>query len=882
MVRKYLCILTVGVMVLGLSHCTYGQDKMFPFVMPWDDSTKSIVYVGHLNAAPIGAEGAISVRNGHFYDQNSKRVRFLGVNMTAGACFPTKPDAEKVATRLRKYGINIVRFHHMDADWAKPNLYEPNSKNTQTLSKESLDRLDYFIHQLKINGIYTNLNLKVSRKFTSEDGLPDPSELGYASKPADYFHPKMIELQKEFAKEFLSRKNPYTQTTYIEEPAIAVIELNNENSLVGAPWEGIGGLIASMPPVYREELRQQWNTWLEKKYKTNVALVRKWRSADKPFGPNRLRNADFTAGAEHWNVEMNTPPGEAKMSLPTNIAKPAGVQSQPIRLTVETLGGQNWHIQFNQARLDLTDGEPYTISFWAKADRERSLPVNASLDTDDYRNIGLQSVAKLTTQWQKFQFSFVASRTKKDHNRITFFLGDALGAIEMADIALRPGVESVLPQGAALEKKNYPLGKPGADPAGRDWVEFLVDVERRYNAELRDYLKKTLKCKANITNTQSAWGGVSGLLRERENDFVDMHAYWQHPEFPGTAWDPKNWRINNISMVADRGFGTFPELARYRLAGKPYTVSEYNHPAPNDFLAETVPMLVAYAAVQDWDGIYLFDYGNDRGEGKISGFFAIDANPAIMAFLPAASLLFLRNDMALAHSELRLRVNPAEVPEIMSKSGLSISSLWSASGIQNNDAIQSRLSVGFQEGAKQPEPKPVGDRASNDNANKPRSAIRWNPQAEYPTFIAESPSSKVMVGILGGQTVETEGLTVKIAEGGKNFAALTLTAIDGKTMERSFSMLLTAMSHVENKGMVWNKDRTSVGDQWGTGPTVVQGVEGQVTIRTVVTLATVYALDATGKRTEKVPSEIRGGELTFRIEPKYKAVWYEIEAGLKR
>ena len=93
------------------------------------------------------------------------------------------------------------------------------------------------------------------------------------------------------------------------------------------------------------------------------------------------------------------------------------------------------------------------------------------------------------------------------------------------------------------------------------------------------------------------------------------------------------------------------------MAGQPFTVSEYNHSGPSDYQAEVSPFLAAIAAIQDWDAIYLFDYNNDRdtwNSNKIRGFFAIDSNPAKMALLPAAAMMFLRGDVPAAKEEVQL------------------------------------------------------------------------------------------------------------------------------------------------------------------------------------------------------------------------------------
>jgi hypothetical protein len=281
--------------LLTVTTLTPAQEpSRFPFVLPWDDDSQSVVNVGFLNPVPAGADGFIRTRDGHFYDEKGRRIRFIGVNMAADAAFPTHADAEKIAGRLHKFGVNIVRLHHMDASWSKPNIFDTSSGDTQHLNAEALDRLDYLVNQLKLHGIYANINLKVSRTFTDKDNVPQAGNLPFAAKPADYFMPRLIELQKSFAHDLLTHTNPYTQTRYVDEPALAVVEINNENSLVGAPWEGIGGGIAALPAPYRDEIANQWNTWLKSKYKTTAGLRRAWSAQDKPFGPNRLLNADFS------------------------------------------------------------------------------------------------------------------------------------------------------------------------------------------------------------------------------------------------------------------------------------------------------------------------------------------------------------------------------------------------------------------------------------------------------------------------------------------------------------------------------------------------------------------------------------------------------------
>ncbi|MEM1557240.1 MAG: hypothetical protein QXG12_01395, partial [Thermoproteota archaeon] len=149
-----------------------NNSKMIQFYLPWDDGENTVVSLSSMLDKPAGRLGHVYIGDdGHLY-VNESRIKFLGVNICGGASFPEKKDAEKIASRLAKFGVNIVRFHHMDADWESFNIFDRSFKDTRHLNEKALDRLDYFIAKLKENGVYVDLNLLVSRRFTSSDGLP--------------------------------------------------------------------------------------------------------------------------------------------------------------------------------------------------------------------------------------------------------------------------------------------------------------------------------------------------------------------------------------------------------------------------------------------------------------------------------------------------------------------------------------------------------------------------------------------------------------------------------------------------------------------------------------------------------------------------------------
>jgi hypothetical protein len=268
--------------------------EMFPFVLPWDDASTGATNVSAWLDKPAGEAGFVAARDGHLF-AGPKRVRFFGVNLAFGGNFPTHADAEKVAARMAKFGINCVRFHHMDTSTAPGGLLQ---KDKHTFDPESLDRLDYFVAQLKKNGIYGNLNLHVGLEYPGFQKWEGAS--GYF-KGVDNFFPPMIEQQREYARTLLTHVNPFTGKAYVDEPAIAFIEINNENGLI---MEWNGGTLDAMPDPFAAEFQKQWNAWLMKKYGDHAKLAAVWNEGAEPLGAEMLK-----PGHDAWYFEVH---GEAK------------------------------------------------------------------------------------------------------------------------------------------------------------------------------------------------------------------------------------------------------------------------------------------------------------------------------------------------------------------------------------------------------------------------------------------------------------------------------------------------------------------------------------------------------------------------------------------
>lgn len=200
-----------------------------PYTLPWDSCP---VDVSFLNHKPAGKFGFVTVRDGKFVlSGTGQEIRFWGTCFSAGANFPTHEQAEKIAKRLAQFGVNIVRTHHADAQWAERCFFPKDSPDTRHFDAENLDRFDYLMYCLKQQGIYIYLDQLVNRYFREGDGVDEVAQLGACGKPYSNFDPKLIELQKEFSRNLWTHVNPYTKLAYKDDPAIALMEFANENDL---------------------------------------------------------------------------------------------------------------------------------------------------------------------------------------------------------------------------------------------------------------------------------------------------------------------------------------------------------------------------------------------------------------------------------------------------------------------------------------------------------------------------------------------------------------------------------------------------------------------------------------------------------------------------
>ncbi len=394
---------------------------------------------------------------------------------------------------------------------------------------------------------------------------------------------------------------------------------------------------------------------------------------------------------------------------------------------------------------------------------------------------------------------------------------------------------------------------------------------------MKDFIKNQLGYQGLVTGTIVF--GPLGLWAQSDMDYIDAHAYWQHPRFPNKPWDPVDWYIEQKPMTDYMEEATLFGLSAKRLGrgdqspGKPFTVSEYNHPAPLDSQVACVPMIASYGAAQDWDGIWLFTYVNSGDEwdsNYFSGFFDLIHTPAKWGFMPTGTAIFLNQGITpvgdtyhyigltsqdhplTTLTQLHMRYD-SNLLGVMAELG----------GVTRPDLLEQRYALTLDES---------GSTVVNDNTA--HTALDWqiDPDGKG-IYCAVSDNAWVYVGHQD-KFADASGSKVVVTEPAYCAVSVVSYPEDNSPapLSQSNKILITACGRCENKGMIFSSDRTTVGNNWGREPVQIEPIAA--VIQLPVTNRICYALNPDGTIGQVVPVREENGITTLEIYPALKTMWY--------
>jgi hypothetical protein len=537
---------------------------------------------------------------------------------------------------------------------------------------------------------------------------------------------------------------------------------------------------------------------------------------------------------------------------------------------------------------------------------------------------------QLDTMWNEWLLKKYGSRegldaawTKDDGQRALTSLEDpANGTV------IRP------PLGEWGERKTqWTANYKAADGAARlaDNMEFLAEIQRSTFKEMETFLRELgVKCLINMSNLA---GGPAELRCNSDGQVTEHNSYWNHPI--GGFRLPVSFHGLDMCGVDPRktgsGFATHcpAGLTRGVVRDKPFVVTEWNCCSPTRFRADTLLQMAAYGALQDWDGILLFDYTGeptnalmtDRG---IFGFFDSCADPAIWGFYGIASMIFrlglvdaARNAVDICYSPEDWKAGPPDYGALHANTMfVSRIAAYFPDGPYNGGAdialASGHTATGDYRGAKRAIIH--SDNPYSDSMQKKRGRDEWYAMHEEqgmddvlvnnmevklgPTrAIAKTPDAMGALAHIGNDVVQAAMRRWGLLENGQGWgydrvtsdtsqityafeqgafyvstprarifagsgrrgkpeldgalkfendkAGFALVTLDGKPVESSAHMVITAMGECINSGM------RMVGDvlvDRGGPPVLYDDVCGTLTLETSLSGLKVYGLSECGER----------------------------------
>ena len=247
----------------------------WPFVPPEKFAgAKPLLDLRNLNEKVAGEHGFIRLsRNGRgFLRGDGQPIRFWAVGSFAGYLHGLAAT-QRAAMFLARYGVNMARFH---CTLAPTN---PGSRITD-VNEHALHALWKQVAAMKQQGIYTTISPYWAVAVHIQKSWHVPGNPASATSLL-FWDPTMQRGYRAWLRALLTRPNPYTGIPLGKDPAVAIISLQNEDSMLFWNMQAIvdvhGGETAQ-----RLEIERLYGRWLIKKYGSLHQALVAWKGVHAP------------------------------------------------------------------------------------------------------------------------------------------------------------------------------------------------------------------------------------------------------------------------------------------------------------------------------------------------------------------------------------------------------------------------------------------------------------------------------------------------------------------------------------------------------------------------------------------------------------------------
>ena len=238
-----------------------SEDGRWPFHPPRDAfSPDALLDLRSLNEKVAGEHGFVrrTPDGDDFEFGDGTPVRFWALNDGA-----FKADLDRHARFLAKRGINMVRFH---------SNITPRGDDLMAIDTGDRDHLWKGVAAMRKQGIYVTYSPYWAGPARVKPSMGILDTGGGGNWGLLFIDKKLQAAYKHWMKQVLTEKNPYTGVPLAQDPALAIIQIQNEDSLLFWTSQGIKG-------AARSELRRRFGAFAKKKYGSLQAAATAWGGA---------------------------------------------------------------------------------------------------------------------------------------------------------------------------------------------------------------------------------------------------------------------------------------------------------------------------------------------------------------------------------------------------------------------------------------------------------------------------------------------------------------------------------------------------------------------------------------------------------------------------
>ncbi len=293
----------------------------YPVNVDNDFSKPSEIGMEDWHEQPAGANGWLRLDGDRIVDGKGERVVLWGTNMLRANNREINRDYMIEAPRAAAhYGVNINRLHAFakphDKKWA--HMFKlMDLEDSFKFHEEHLDFFDLIFAESKKRGIYTGWSVFYgwfpSKADIEEDRFLNweeaqtmlretfPREGSFYAVTA--VMPDVQDLIIKWHVHLINHVNPYTGKRYADDPALAFIELQNEENAYLTIRKLEGSL--KNAPTYRQNYYDRFAAFLKEKYGDEAGLRKAWSGA--LAAGESLAEANITPFPKWYNPAQGSP-----------------------------------------------------------------------------------------------------------------------------------------------------------------------------------------------------------------------------------------------------------------------------------------------------------------------------------------------------------------------------------------------------------------------------------------------------------------------------------------------------------------------------------------------------------------------------------------------